>query len=84
MSETTSRSEVAVIDVQGMTCQHCAQRVQQALAGAPGVTSATVDLVRHEAQVTYDAAAVTIGRLMETVTATGFTAAGFTRGPARA
>ncbi len=83
MNETVGRSEVAVIDVHGMTCEHCARRVQQALAAAPGVASAAVDLARGEAHVTYDAAAVSIARLMQAVNAAGFAAEGFTRGPAR-
>jgi len=73
---------VAVIDVQGMSCQNCARHVQKALAALPGVTSASVDLARNEAHVTFDSDIVPISRLMQTVNQTGYTAQGFTRGPA--
>ncbi len=82
MVQAGSTMNVAVIDVRGMTCQHCVKQVQQALAGTPGVTRASVDLARNEAHVTFDSGVVSIARLMETVNQTGYTANGFTRGPA--
>jgi len=41
------------IKIQGMTCLHCVNRVQQALAGVPGVQRA--DVVIGEATVTHEA-----------------------------
>jgi copper chaperone CopZ len=79
----SSTMEVAVIDVHGMTCQHCAQTVQKALAAIEGVTHSRVDLSRNEAHVTYDGEATTISRLFHAITAAGYTPQGFTRGPAR-
>jgi copper chaperone CopZ len=77
-----STMQVAVIAVRGMTCQHCAQTLQKALAGMEGVTRAQVDLSRNEAHVTYDGDAVSISRLFQAVTTAGFSPEGFTRGPA--
>lgn len=74
--------QVAVIDIEGMTCQHCAQTVQKALTSTPGVTKAAVDVTRNEAHVTFDAATVSIAALMQAVNHTGFNAVAFTRGPA--
>jgi copper chaperone CopZ len=74
--------QVAVIDVRGMTCSHCAQTLQRTLAALEGVTQARIDLSRNEAHVTYDGEAVTISRLFHAVTAAGFSPEGFTRGPA--
>jgi Cu+-exporting ATPase len=39
------------LSVTGMTCEYCARHVRQALAGVPGVASATVDLARGRAAV---------------------------------
>lgn len=78
----SQKMQAAVIDVQGMTCQGCARSLKQALQAAPGVTEIHVDLPRSEAHVTFDSQATTIARLMEAVEKTGFTAAGFTIGPA--
>lgn len=41
----------AVIDVRGMTCNHCANSVQRALLESPGVQEATVDLPAGAANV---------------------------------
>ncbi len=39
------------LQVEGMTCGHCAHTVQQALASVPGVQSAKVSLDQKEAVV---------------------------------
>jgi Cu+-exporting ATPase len=41
----------AELEVKGMTCGACAARVQKALAGAPGVESASVNFATHRATV---------------------------------
>jgi copper ion binding protein len=43
------------ISIEGMSCQHCAKRVQTALAAIPGVRAATVDLGKKTAEVEGDA-----------------------------
>jgi len=40
--------------VSGMTCAACQSRVQRAVAGAPGVAEASVNLMLHNARVRYD------------------------------
>ncbi len=42
---------VKEIFIEGMTCNHCKMRVEKALAGLDGVTSATVDLAAKKAVV---------------------------------
>ena len=78
-----TNSQVAVIEIEGMTCQHCAQTVQKALTTSPGVAHAQVDVTRNQAHVTFDSSVVSIGALMQAINRTGFNAVGFTRGPAR-
>lgn len=48
MSETAKRIELAV---DGMSCEHCAKSVSQALQTVNGVTSAEVDLEAGRATV---------------------------------
>jgi len=48
--------ECVVLDVEGMTCGHCANAVQRELAAAPGVVSAEVDLDAGTAKVVGSAA----------------------------
>ena len=40
-----------LLDVEGMTCASCVRRVEKALAGVPGVLSATVNLATNQASV---------------------------------
>ena len=60
------------IPVTGMTCAACQARVQRALATAPGVDDATVNLLLHNASVTFDPTATTPERLVEAIRATGY------------
>ena len=60
------------IPVTGMTCAACQARVQRTLQKQPGVHDATVNLMMHDAAVTYDPASVTPERLVEAIRATGY------------
>src|SRR5438094_4954104 len=60
------------IPVTGMTCAACQARVQRALANAPGVDEATVNLLLHNASVSYDPAATSPEQLVEAIRATGY------------
>lgn len=42
------------LQVNGMTCQRCADTVQRALLGHGGVTSAAINLENSRVTVTYD------------------------------
>lgn len=41
----------AVLEIGGMTCGHCRERVEKALAALPGVRSVEVDLEGERARV---------------------------------
>src|SRR5205823_7822859 len=60
------------IPVTGMTCAACQARVQRALASAPGVGEATVNLLLHNASITFDPDATSPERLVEAIRATGY------------
>jgi Cu+-exporting ATPase len=42
-----------LIDIEGMTCASCVRRVEKAVAGAPGVAGASVNLATERAEVTF-------------------------------
>ena len=43
------------MQINGMMCNHCKQRVEQALKAVPGVTDAVADVEKKTATVTGDA-----------------------------
>lgn len=59
------------ISVEGMTCEHCEQTVEEALQGVSGVTDVDVD--REAEQATVDGDADT-GELVGAVEDAGYTA----------
>ncbi|MBA3319744.1 MAG: cadmium-translocating P-type ATPase [Gemmatimonadales bacterium] len=65
-------SRQIVLPVTGMTCAACQARVQRALAAAPGVRDANVNVMLSNATVEFDPAATTPAELVEAVRATGY------------
>ncbi|MBY0503703.1 MAG: cadmium-translocating P-type ATPase [Bryobacteraceae bacterium] len=65
----------ATLDITGMTCAGCQSTVERALAGSPGVTTARVNLLQHQASVDYDPARTSPAQLVAQVQATGYGAA---------
>ena len=60
------------LPVSGMTCAGCSAHVQKALAGAPGVTEANVNLMTSNATVTFEPNVTSPEKLVEAVRATGY------------
>lgn len=44
------------LNVEGMSCQHCENRVKKAVSGLTGVTGVEVDLKKNTVTVEYDPA----------------------------
>lgn len=78
---TTAATELpagtrASLDVTGMTCGACAEKVKTALLGVEGVNGATVDATTGKAEVSYDAGKTSPEKILAGVATTGhFTAA---------
>ncbi|MBV6431578.1 MAG: Copper-exporting P-type ATPase [Bryobacteraceae bacterium] len=73
MPAATGKAEKHItIPVSGMTCAACQANVQRALEQAPGVRAASVNLMTHQATISYDGAATTPETLVETIRDTGF------------
>ncbi|MBI3128193.1 MAG: copper-translocating P-type ATPase [Candidatus Tectomicrobia bacterium] len=58
----------------GMTCASCAARIEKALNGMEGVTSASVNLASERAQVRYKPGSASVEDLIRRVEETGYTA----------
>ena len=66
------RNQRITIPVTGMTCAACQSFVQRTLEGQPGISDATVNLMLHNATVTYDPAATSPQTIVEAVRSTGY------------
>ncbi|HEX2188520.1 MAG TPA: cation transporter [Longimicrobiaceae bacterium] len=60
------------LNVTGMSCSHCAQTVEKALRGAPGVRSATVHLENGAAEVEHEEGRVAPEQLVAAVEEEGY------------
>ena len=69
-----AHSEEVRLDVEGMHCASCAGRVERALGGVPGVTSARVNLVTNQASVAFDPAQARPEQLVAAVEHSGYAA----------
>ena len=65
----------ATLEITGMTCAGCQATVERALAAAPGVTAARVNLLQHQAVIQFDEARTSPAALITEVTKTGYGAA---------
>jgi cation transport ATPase len=64
----------ATITISGMTCAACSARIQRALQNAPGVATASVNLMTAQATVGFDPALTSPESLTEVIRRTGYDA----------
>ncbi len=69
-----SEKDTKTINVTGMTCASCVARVEKALISLEGVESASVNLLSHSAQITYDPNLVKEKQIFKIVEKTGYKA----------
>jgi len=60
------------LSVTGMTCDHCCNRVEDALKRVPGVYLAVVDLDDAMAEVEFDGSRANVQALIEAVQGAGY------------
>jgi len=63
-----------ILPVEGMTCAACQHHVEQALRETPGVVSARVSLLAHQANVAFRPSAGVLERMVEAVRGAGYEA----------
>lgn len=61
-----------VLKIEGMSCSHCKQAVEDAIKGLAGVSAVAVDLERGEATVTYDPAQASAEAMRGAVESAGY------------
>jgi P-type Cu+ transporter len=69
---TPTTLERVTIPISGMTCAACQSFVQRTLAGEAGVQDASVNLMLHNATVTFDTNATSTASLVEKIRGTGY------------
>jgi P-type Cu+ transporter len=67
-----AKLEQVTIPISGMTCAACQSFVQRTLAGEAGVQQAVVNLMLHNATVTFDTNITSTGSLVEKIRGTGY------------
>lgn len=67
---------IHVLQIQGMTCNHCVQKVTKELQSVAGVRCASVDLAGQSARIEHEATAG-VGALVAAVQQAGFQVSGF-------
>jgi len=60
--------------IQGMSCEHCVQRVEEALKGLPGVAQVRVSLEEGLATVELSSEGASMGQLLGAVERAGYQA----------
>jgi P-type Cu+ transporter len=60
------------IPITGMTCAACQSFVQRTIGSQVGVRDATVNLMLHNATVTFDPGATTLSKLVDAIRGTGY------------
>ncbi|WP_163858624.1 heavy metal translocating P-type ATPase [Paenibacillus elgii] len=68
----TQESKQTTLQITGMTCAACANRIEKGLNKMEGVTSANVNFALEKASVTYDPAKIGVGNLEETIKKLGY------------
>jgi Cu+-exporting ATPase len=72
--EHSHAEESCVLDIGGMTCAACVNRIEKALSRVEGVAVATVNLAAETATVDFDRERVTLEALREAVASAGYSA----------
>ena len=74
MPDLTSQSKKISIQIGGMTCQSCANRIEKVLNKKPFVQQAGVNFAAEEAQVVFDSTQARETQIIEIIHKTGFSA----------
>lgn len=72
MTTETQPLVESTLDIEGMTCASCVNRVQKALSRVDGVESASVNLANETASVAYDPAVIDATALTAAVERAGY------------
>jgi Cu+-exporting ATPase len=69
---TSTSTSTTTINIEGMSCAHCAGAVQRELAGLQGVKDVTVDLASKKAMISYEPGKVGNDQFKQAVEKAGY------------
>ena len=72
MIEPANKQENVTINISGMSCNHCTQRVEKALQQASGVNTARVELSEEKAYLEYDPTVINAETLLQIIKDSGY------------
>lgn len=61
-----------VLQVEGMTCDHCVETVTQAVGSLQGIQKVTVDLDKNQVILDYDGEKIGLEKISAKITEVGF------------
>lgn len=64
--------ESKILNIRGMTCAACAQRIEKSLRKLPGISQATVNLASEKLFVEYDSGSISLAAIKEASTKIGY------------
>ena len=64
--------ETAEIEITGMYCNNCAEKIETALSNLKGIQNASVSFENYVAEIVYDLSTVTMETISTTITDLGF------------
>lgn len=64
--------EETILNVEGMSCEHCIKAVQKAVGALPGVENVLVDLKNKTVRVKYNSVQSTLDRIKEEIDNQGY------------
>ena len=71
-SKRSDNYDTKIIKVEGMSCEHCRNAVESALAKLNGVSSAEVNLDENHVRVEYNDSKVTFENMKEAIEEQGY------------
>ncbi len=72
MLGSENKQENVTINISGMSCNHCSQRVEKALQEATGVNTARVELSEEKAFIEYDSSVINTETLLQIIKDSGY------------
>lgn len=63
-----------VLEIEGMSCKHCAARIEEGVASLPGVKKMKVNLRKQEGKVTLDETELSIQQVLDKIEELGYQA----------
>ncbi|MEW6723923.1 MAG: copper ion binding protein [Bacillota bacterium] len=60
------------LEVEGMSCQHCAMAIKQAISRLDGVSNVLVNLEEGEVSVTYDGGRTKVEQIRQAIQDSGY------------